>query len=165
MELSQTCRQNTIACCIGEQPVFIRSGDFHGGQVIAVLGGRALCLFQTPTLPHLWWWLTWTLYLVQLMKTSLITSSVGCLSWVCRSFCPSSCLLLCHCRVASQLLICGSYSLETGGLLAFTRQPSLLFLPGYSHATRLTGGIEKGIGFVRVSYPFSWKLVGIVTCN
>lgn len=31
VELSQTLRQNIITYCVGEQPVFIRPGDFHGG--------------------------------------------------------------------------------------------------------------------------------------
>lgn len=66
--------------------------------------------------------------------------------------------------VAAQLLICKSYSLENGELLAITRQPSLLFLSMYSCTTGLLGCTEKSTGFVRVSPLFMRKLVGIMTC-
>lgn len=57
-ELCQTWRQNIIAHCVGEQPGFIRAGGFHGGQVLAGSGGRALCLSHRPTPLRLGPWLT-----------------------------------------------------------------------------------------------------------
>lgn len=70
-----------------------------------------------------------------------------------------------HCVVAAQRLVCESYSLENGELLAFTRQPSVLFPSVCSHPSSLPGGTERGAGFIRTPPPFMRKLVGIATYN
>lgn len=76
-KLSQTWRQNIIACCVGEQPVFIRAGDFPGGAGYSRLRWKGPLSFHRPTFLHLWPWLTWTLCFVELVETQLNCQQSG----------------------------------------------------------------------------------------
>lgn len=76
VELSQIWRQNIIACWVGEQPVFIRAGDFHGGASYSRLWWKGPLSFHRPVL-HRWPRLPCALCVVQLMETKLNCQQPG----------------------------------------------------------------------------------------
>lgn len=129
VELSQTWRQNIIACCVGEQPVFIRAGDVPGGAGYSRLWWKGPLSFYRPTLsisgPG---WLELCV-LCNWWKPNLIASSLGCLSQVCRPAPASSFLWLSHslygcCSVADLPKL----RLEQWGALGIHRTACCFFL-------------------------------------